>query len=110
MVKWRIYYTDGTTFDSTQGNPDDAPAFGVQVIVQLSDNGRLRDTLKGSDYYVYIPSGFWTGMDFTGLLDRLTNRLPFSGFLVGRWDPLDEYWDILRKAEKDKDFPQAVRS
>ncbi len=107
MIQWRIYYSDGSTFDSSQGIPDDAPAFGVAVIVQLADNGRLRDSVHSGDYYVYTESGFWVGADLSGLLDRLANRIPFSGFLVGRWDPQDEYFAILRKAEKDPDFPQA---
>jgi len=107
MVRWRIYYSDGTTFDSTQGSPDEAPAFGVQVILQLSDGGRRRESVSNADYYVYTPSGFWVGADLTGILDRLANRLPFSGFLIGRWDPRDEFLGILRTSEKDPDFPQA---
>jgi len=37
MVKitWRIYYADGSTFDNTQGNPEDAPTTGVIAIKHL---------------------------------------------------------------------------
>ena len=107
MLRWRIYYSDGSTFDSSQGTPDEAPAFGVAVILQFSDNDRRREALCGADYYLCTSSGVWVGADFAGLLDRLIHRLPFSGFLVGRWDPRDQYFAILRTAEKDSDFPQA---
>ena len=109
MIEWRIYYSDGSTFDSSQGTPDDAPAFGVHVILQLADNGRLRDPVVGADYYLFSESGKWVGADLVALIEKLANRVPFSGFLVGRWEPTDEYLAVLRKSEKDADFPQ-VRS
>ena len=106
MVRWRIYYSGGTTFDSSQGSPDDAPAWGVQVILQLSDKDRRRESIANADYYVY-QSGFWVGSDLPGIIDRLANKVSFSGFLVGRWDPRDEFLALIRKSEKDTDFPQA---
>ncbi len=107
MIQWRIYYSDGSTFDSTQGTSDDAPAFGVQVILQLTDNGRIRDSVTGGDFYLCSENGRWSGSDLVGLIDRLANRVPFSGFLIGRWDPWEDYQVILRQSEADTDFPQA---
>jgi len=106
MIRWRIYYSGGVTFDSSQGSPDDAPAFGVQVILQFGDRDRRRESISNADYYVYTPSGFWVGSDLMGVIDRLANRVPFSGLLVGRWDPRDEFLEILRTSEQDPDFPQ----
>lgn len=34
---WRIFYADGSTFDSTQGTWAQAPPFGVQVVVWYHD-------------------------------------------------------------------------
>jgi hypothetical protein len=108
MIDWRVYYSDGSTFDSSQGTPDDAPAFGVQEILQLADDGRIRDVVTGADFYLYCEDGKWTGSDLVGLIERLANRIPFSGTLIGRWEPVDVYQAILRTAEEDTDFPQAT--
>ena len=34
---WRVFYADGSTFDSTQGSWAQAPPFGVQVVVWYHD-------------------------------------------------------------------------
>ena len=40
-MNWKIYYADETTFDDTQGSPEDAPSLDIQVIVMSDpDNGR----------------------------------------------------------------------
>ena len=105
MVSWKIYYSDGSTFDSTQGEPDEAPAFGALVIVQFYNDGRSKNLLTGGDYYVFLESGSWVGCDLTGLVDRLAHRLPFKGFLVGRWVDVDSYHAIVARADKEVNFP-----
>jgi hypothetical protein len=52
--KWKIYYTDGSTFDSTQGEPNDAPCKGVAIVV--SQDGRCgRRFMHGHDWYRWLP-------------------------------------------------------
>jgi hypothetical protein len=103
MLRWKIYYGDGTTFTNLQGSPDEAPVFDVQFIVQLC--GEVRDTLMNADYYIMLESGMWVGCDMVGLLDRLIHRIPFSGTLVGRWIERDVYREMQLKVARDKDFP-----
>jgi hypothetical protein len=107
MLRWRIYYGDGSTFDNLQGSADEAPPFDVQFVVQLCDQNRWKEQLDQSDYFVMTENGVWVGCDITGVLDRLINRIPFSGFLVGRWIEHDAFMDLQIKVTKDQDFPGA---
>lgn len=48
--KWKIFFADGTTFDSDQGSPAEAPPKPVAVI--LTEDGRCgRRVLKLMDWY-----------------------------------------------------------
>ena len=102
MLAWRIYYADGTTFDSSMGGPDDAPAWGVIVIVQPSIHGGARP-LDGQRYYIY-EDGRWIGASWDGILDKLAHRIKFSGFLVGRWVHDAVYLDVWKRMKSDPDF------
>ncbi len=78
----RIYYADGTTFD---GPPEQAPGWGVLVIVQYG--------------------GGWWGHDLVGLLDCLA--LPgLNRVLHGRTAAKGVWRDTLAAAHTDPDFPQ----
>jgi len=105
---WKIYYGDGSTFTNLQGSPDEAPPFGVQFILQLCDEGRWRETLHEADYFVMGEDDVWIGSDITGILDRLAHRIPFSGFLVGRWIGHDAFMKLNKVVQQDKDFPGAA--
>ena len=101
---WRIYYDDGSTFDSTEGDPDDAPAFGVQCIVEPDDDGG-RVVLNHFDWYYYNPeAGQWWGSDIHGLLDKLQFRIPIEAVMQGR--NCSNFKEILVRATHDPDFPR----
>jgi hypothetical protein len=82
--QWKIYYGDGSTFDSTEGDPEDAPATDIQIIIQFSEDGE-RDRQSGSDYYVRR-DGRWQGVDIFGLFDYLMSesRVKFGRYLSNR--------------------------
>ena len=50
MPTFRIYYDDSTTFDSDDGQFQDAPSDGVICVVVR--RGDITEFLSGSDYYV----------------------------------------------------------
>lgn len=54
VMRWKVYYDDGTTFSSDDGSAEKAPLDGVQAVVQYHPNGR-NEVLEGHDYY------WWTG-------------------------------------------------
>ena len=105
MIEWRIYYDDLTTFDSTQGTPEEAPSHGIICIVQPDESGG-RMVLCGWDWYYYNPEGgsFW-GSDVHGLLDRLLHNIPTRAVKIGRMVTSEKFHAIRNKALVDEDFP-----
>lgn len=102
---WRIYYGDGSTFDSTQGSPEQAPSTGFIVAAGYDENGR-RYLMHGWDHYCYdIASNQWWGMDTAGLMDRLRRNVVHA-YKEGRTVTRSEWLSIMRIADNDSDFPQ----
>ena len=103
-VFWRIYYADETSFDSTDGTPQEAPSFGVICIVQPSDRvGRL--VVSGYDWYYWCPDiGEWWQSDIHGVMDRLCHNLPTTAVKQGRSAPDPVYQRIISRATNDPDF------
>lgn len=109
MLEWRIYYSDGKTFDSAMGPPHEVPGYGVQCVVQFDRQpmpynvGRV--ILTGFPvYYFNLEAGEWRGSDWPGFYDILFGR-PFktAGYCLGRTEVT--YRRILNQAENDPDFP-----
>lgn len=103
-LKWRIWYADGTHFDSSMGEPEDAP-FDNVVCITTDDPehyGPGRYIHKGMDYYVWDEDyNRWVGVDEIGLIMWLirTGKVKF-----GRMIPGGKYRDIIYRACHDKDF------
>jgi len=104
-VDWRVYYKDGSTFDSTQGKPDDAPPYNVLMVIQKADGDTRRDELMGAEYYFFERGGGWVGADWPGVVDKLVHRVVFSGFLTSVYQPRDQYEAVIQTAQADPDFP-----
>ena len=66
---WKIYYADRLTFSSDDGSIEDAPARGVQAIIQ-DDASVVWTTETGGDYYVWRDDRWWS-VDIFGLFDFL---------------------------------------
>lgn len=105
-MRWKIYYADGSTFSDLDGDPADAPAWGVEFILQADDLaapesvGRLIES--GSDYYL-CEGQEWVGVDLVGLVDHLAEM----GIVkVGRTVPSSAWREIKRRALSDPDFPE----
>lgn len=99
---WKIFYGDGTAFSSEDGDPCDAPAWDVQIIVQVDPvSGRYNQT--GDDYYVFR-DGRWCGVDEVGFVDYLAHHCP-SIVKFGRTIGNERYYEVLKAAEADPAFP-----
>lgn len=109
MVEWRIYYGDESTFDSTQGDPEDAPSHGVVCIVMNDpDVGRL--ILKSWDWYYFKRSDEkgdwgWYGADIYGMLDWFMSEPRIcSSLKMGRTFANPRYQAVCNAALEDTDF------
>ena len=101
MPDFRIYYDGGTTYD---GDPYNAPAFGVLTITQ-KNNAHGRYVTSTFDYFVYKPElNEWMGCDFIGLIDYL--QYPGHKKVVfGRMVEKEKFYRVVKQANEDPDFP-----
>lgn len=109
--RWRIYYGDGSTFDSEAGGPEDAPAYDVQTIVQADNTPEPanvgRQVLRLHDWYYWrVDEGVWVGGDLMGIIDLLLAREPIIALCQGRRIPVVRYNAIVARAMSDPDFPR----
>ena len=103
-MDWKIFYGDGSIFDSLMGSPSEAPSFNVQVIVCKNEtNGR--SLYHTWDWY-YWNGEEWRGADIHGLLDQLLHDTEnkICGIKQGRTVKDEVYEELLLKAINDKDF------
>jgi len=84
MNSWKIWYDDGSTFSSEDGNPEDAPIDGVQAILQWLHYGNY-EIIPSSDYYWWLDDR-WVFGDITGLERFLRKRSQVMTIIIyGRW-------------------------
>lgn len=104
MLDWRIYYGDGSMFDSTMGSPAEAPPLDVQVINERTEKeGVVR--LSAKDYYWHDARlGQWCAGDQFGLFDWLLTG--GGGVKFGRSMRTPDFDALFRRAVADPDFPR----
>ena len=97
-LKWRIYYGDGSYFDSVQGTPWEAPRTNVQVIIQEDD--RLGwEILSGNNEFYYGERGWYGANGFT-FYDHLI-RAKYPLIVFGRMLSNEEYAAIEKRVLDD---------
>ena len=105
-MKYRIYYSDGSTYSDQDGAPEDAPARDVQVIV-MEDKYHGWFTQALHDYYVWDDRGQglrWWGVDLFGLYDYMIEP-GYKRVLFGRTIERREFDEIMKLAHNDDYFP-----
>lgn len=112
-LEWRIYYGDGTLYDSSMGEPECAPPFDILVIVGYDEEGGRMLLHKWNYYWCKDVEGraIWYGSDFMGLVDQLAHDETRSihGVKMGRTVPNAVYRQALSDAGRDEDFPKNNR-
>jgi len=105
-MNWRIYYDNGSTFDSSEGRPEDAPGHGVLCIVQPSSAfGRV--VTSGWDFYYFRHTSEtpWWGGDLIGLIDQLCRHPDITHAVkMGGMADTPDYQRIRQAAVDDPDF------
>lgn len=102
---WKIFYSDGSTFSSVEGSPEEAPSMGFICALGYDESGN-RYIMHGWDHYCWdIDSQQWWGMDIVGLFDRLTQNKVFA-YKMGRTITKKDFQSLMQAAHIDPDFPQ----
>ena len=106
MDSWRIFYTDGSTFSSDDGAPEDAPGWHVQAIAQLDINvGVLIHHL--ADFYVFDAQAFggWAGVDKFGLAQYIAEP-GLKTIKLGHGMPTAAWRNLMAKIRADPQLPE----
>lgn len=106
QINWRIYYADESTFDSSMGEPWDAPATRVVLIVQRHEDPQERPYFQWMDDYYLWKLGRWYATDYSALLfywfvDKFPHR---RACLAGETVSNKTWLHIGKIAKADKDF------
>lgn len=103
---WKVWYSDGSTFSSSDGPPELAPKRGVQAIA-CSDREHGRVICRSNDFYiwsVFDGEWGWQGVDYFGLWDYLQD--PGSKIvLFGRTIGNAEYRQLINRVVNDPELP-----
>lgn len=113
MSLWKIYYTDGTSFQSDdpvlglQGDVTLIPVlqrFGVHSLIQpMGLPGVDRDTIEQYNYLHLKQEDKWIGVGFDGLLDYLMFNLNnMDCVLQGRQSAPDAFFALRKEIAKDQ--------
>ena len=110
VLRWRIYYGDESTIDSSQCDVYDLPVLNVQVAACHTDDPEHSTGLMPihrKDYYWWEPSeestGGWGGGDLFGLFDYLMRPGPRK-VLFGRTIETETYKRIIKRACEDREL------
>lgn len=67
QLRWKIYYISGETFSNLDGEPADAPGWGVLAVVQEDEMVGVLVHQRSNFYCFDKQYGGWVGMDHFGL-------------------------------------------
>ena len=105
-MDWRIYYANGTTFDSSQGAPTDASSAGCICILQRDLVSPFEvEPLKGENYYFWGgPSMQWRGACRDAVIEALLEGETIIGLIQGRRMSRVDFFAMCAQANADPDF------
>lgn len=104
MLRWKIFYGDGSTYSSEDGSPFYAPRLNAQVIVGPDRyTGRYMVSDKDAYWWV-IDEERWRGGDRHGEFIYMLRRGP-RVVLYGEQIDDDAYNSVISAALDDPDFP-----
>jgi hypothetical protein len=114
MSKWKIFYTDGSSFMSDEVGEDvtkipTAKRRGVHCVIQPFDKERARETME-SDFYLYMKSGqAWCILQSDGILEAITDYFnDIECILSGRTQTTNAFWNMRNKVKEDTDIVGAL--
>ncbi len=100
---WKVYYANGSTFDSNDGHWEDKPGWGFLAVVYFrpdSDEpkigGRGWEIASGDSFYIRYEDNTILSIDRNDLMDYIVNELGLVG--VGRLVSQVEFKRVFRLA------------
>lgn len=104
--QWKIWYDDGSTFDSNDGSWEESPSRGVQVIGFLRPDtddpklgGRGWETASGEDFFRKTEDGHIVACNDNAMQDYVADVLGI--IKIGRMLSAAEFRVIFAKASKE---------
>lgn len=104
MIRWRVYYIDGSSFSHLDGEPQDAPGGGVAAVAQ-------EDEIVGvvihqqNDFYCFAEQyGGWYGLDVFGLTQHLM-RPGLKIVKLGETMTTERHKQLVASLKKDPALP-----
>lgn len=110
IADWIVFYEDGSSFSSLDGEPWEAPREYVQCIAvaHISCGNYI---LSEQDYYCWhFDEKEWLPHDFTGLLQYLKKPGSQKTVLLGYWINRERYHRMRADARKDPRLPKVTAS
>ncbi len=112
MSQWKIFYTDGLSLKSSKYDPCDIPPakrIGVHSILQMIDDGRVRECIEQYHYIFSIRDDKWIGVGVDGLFDYMINDFEnLSCIMNGRTMATDRFWNVKKAVSEDKEMPGGI--
>ena len=95
LVAWKIWYDSGGVFSSLDGDWKDAPADGVQVLVEYYEDGTKKLHIE-REYYI-LDEGKAYGTNNINPWLRKNGIIKF-----GRWAADDKFKELVLKAKQEE--------
>lgn len=99
LPEWAIFYDDDNVVTQHDCAPENAPAWGVQVVV-YRDNDRGFFAQTSTKYYVWDDRGEghrWYGADDVGMIDYIA-RPGYKKIIIGRTIPNKRFQELFNRA------------
>lgn len=98
-MEWKIWYDDGSTWDSKHWHPDAVPIDGVQSILQWLPHENYA-IIPPADYYWWLGDR-WASGGVPGLERMLRKRDSTRIILFGRWASSSLYQKIIAEVHEE---------
>lgn len=109
-MAWKIFYSDGTTFDSSQGEPHEAPIKHFICALGYDPVDGKRYQMHGWDFYRWDRDNKqWWGFDRQGRDTRLEDGDEIYAYKVGFTVTKAKFLSIMDTSHRDPDFPMVVQ-
>jgi hypothetical protein len=106
IIGWKVWYEDGQVFDAKTYEWKNIPDDGVLLVMLYQEKRdtsgyRYRIIHQGNDYYWTTPS---SGLEVFSSNEHPGERYPGAIIKRGKWVPIVEYTQTVKKALEDREF------